>query len=232
MNVHCVTVSFATNQVLRHGLGKLTSSELGRWQIGRRVVLDNRYPNPQPKLVSEIVREASDSVEGCLPWETITAPYNLGGSEGFNFACDFINPAEEDLILGFDPDSNPVKKNWVLAMIVALLDRPDLAYVGLMPSYIADRYKPDTKGLVVPESADKLGVAMWRASFLKQAGGLKARHELYGEVEGPMLKRARELGMNMAYLYHYQEGPCPIPHDPAYTRWKAEYGSGKIKTKF
>lgn len=188
-------------------------------------VVDNHWPVDKYKSSLTLERVAR-LVNGMV----IRPSQNLGGHGGFNYALSHMRLTEEDLILGYDPDSNPITPEWLDAMVHVMTHKPILNYVSLMHEHIVERpwEISDVKGIKIaqlprPEMAN---VTLWRGRALLE-GGIKASRKYYGFVETEMWKDGRS-----AYLYDYREDLCPIPHDPLYNAWKGAHAGGSYPGNF
>lgn len=213
MKLWTVTVSYAPIEILAHGLKRYFETTLVPSEY---VVLDHLYPKVDPLEITGLV-ENSFSLHLMRPYK------NMGGHEGFNWVVKNLPVEDDDLIIGYDPDSNPLTKGWDEAMLEAMRSHRSLGSISLMHTAIKDKpwiVSDDKPRVALLGRPEMFNVTMWRVSALKATGGLLADRKLYGMVETAMYRKFTEMGLYSGYLYDYEEGPCPVAHDPMYVKWK------------
>lgn len=150
---------------------------------------------------------------------------NLGGHGGINFAVTKLKALEKtDLILTYDPDSNPINPGWLKAMKEVLDADPSIPYISLMHSVCVD-HRPwlmrEVAGHRVASDPEPemFNVTLWRAEHLMV--GLRAPCEYYGGIEADLFRVRKLKG---SYMFDFREDPCPIHHPQIYTDWKDAHG--------
>lgn len=207
-----------------------------KWETPyEHILLDHHWPLDYWDHRHQILRLAH--VYGCR----VMSPYkNLGGHGGFNWVCSQLPLGDNDLVLGFDPDSFPATKGWNNAMIRALRD--DAGYAGVSLWIEADLYTkkwkdlPSSSGLRVVAPADRetemINISIWRWSFLRRIQGYRSRNAFYGDVEVELTKSYKETGLRHGYLRDFKEVErltrLPDHGEPSYVEWKAAHVSGKF----
>ena len=193
------------------------------------ILVDHHWPI-QKHLTSTLITVFTDIVDAYR----ISPEKNLGAHGGFNFAVQRLIDnhylADDDLVLCYDPDSNPVTPDWLKAMS-DVMTHSTFDYLSLMPSVrltgrpwviqtiMGHRVATDLK----PEM---INVTLFRGKCIKEK--LTAHSAFYGHVESSMWDR----GFKSAYLYDFLEDPCPIYHPQIYADWKIAHSSGKYAKNF
>lgn len=221
MKLYVVSICHMTPEIIRFSLTKGIQS-IGR-SYEKWVLLDNRWP-----MGAVPVSELAVIVNGF----TLVAPKNLGGHGGVNHVVKFLNPDPDDLVILYDPDSNPNTKGWGKAMVEVMQADRNLDAVSLMinPTIINNRNwrMREVSGYLLASDflPEMYNVTCFRASVLK--AGLLGIAQFYGGIEAVMHAK----GMRHEYLYDYQEEPCPIPHPKIYSDWKVEHAQGRYPGNF
>lgn len=215
MRIFGVTVSYCNPEILAHGMTRFLMTS-GYNPI--YYMVDHLWPI-QPKTTSRMVHKVAEMMNA----KVVQPEVNLGGHGGFNFAVERINKDhqldDEDLIIGYDPDSNPLTQDWLKTMIEAMKLKPELDSLSLMHEHILPR--PWTiqevngiKYAYLPHP-EMYNVTIWRYRGIKD--GLKGKG-FYGHVEMAMYKTGKH-----AYLYDYRETLCPLQHPQVYNDWKSAH---------
>lgn len=208
-----ITVSYCEPEVLAHGLTRFvrTAGEVPE----KYVIVDHLWPiNPINNSI--LVNRLALIVFG----DVIKPPMNGGGAYGFNYAMEHLGVLnDDDLIIGMDPDSNPITPNWLTAMVATMRASKELNSVSLMHEHLVDRpweheFIGGSKVSFLPHP-EMMNVTIWRAGSIR--GGMKSLG-LYGHNERLMWKPK-----TVGYLYDYRETICPIQHPKAYNDWKMAY---------
>lgn len=230
--VHAIVICHMEPALIAASLAQLVRTA-GKSLLHRVVMVDNRWP-----IKMDNASDCIGMISRMFRATVITAPKNLGGHGGANFAMDYLKATGDlepnDLILGYDPDSFPITDGWLAAMVDVMNADPGLATVGLWPDGIRPSQHTETTAaghrIWAFQQPEMMNVTLWRASFI--GAGIEAEHVWYGQVEAPMYRRAKEQGLRMGYLPDFKEGPRPIPHPQAYTDWKAAHVSGLFPGNF
>ncbi len=162
---------------------------------------------------------------------------NLGGHQGYNWSLGQLPLQNNDLIVTYDPDSNPITEGWLEAMVEAMEADKNLAYLSLLPNVIHKNriWNPETisgTGIKICYNVlDMVNVTIWRMSFLTKTKGILG-NSWYGHIESQMAQQARYLSLKHAFLYDYREDECPIPHTEKYVQWKKDVAFGGCNQNF
>lgn len=154
---------------------------------------------------------------------------NLGGHDGASYALRNMGLQDDDLILLYDLDSNPLNPFWLRAMEAVMEADPSLGYVSLhfdgrlhQPTWKTEEIAAQTVGFC--SHLLMWGVTLFRGHLLKD--GMKGQRPFYGFVENEMEKKIRAKCLRNGYLMDYHEGEPAIPLPEIYTRYKQEHGLG------
>lgn len=238
MKLYAVSVCHMKPEIVAYSLARarITNSiEPTGW-----VIVDNCWPIDSENTSAELMDQANIGMDQAIfgsngevgfndKYYYVKAPKNLGGIGGFNFGLSKLDLQDDDLVLGYDPDSNPITKDWLLAMKEVMLADTSLTHLSLLHEHIVNRawIRREVAGykLVSLPHPEMFNVTIWRGSYLK-SGAVKQGRPYYGFVE------TETKGGRHAYLYDYREDLCPIPHDPRYNRWKHDHAVGNYPGNF
>jgi hypothetical protein len=223
MKVVTITTCHARAEVLKCGLNRYYETATLPTE---HYILNHHYPIDYWGTVRAIV----DICERhrC---KLVSNPKNIGGHEGFNWVFNQLEIADDDIVIGYDPDTYPMHKGWDAAMVGAIQKEKSLGCVSLLIDHLEGNRKWETvlesPKVVVPDNLDMFNATGWRGSLVKKTGGMKALTGLYGGVELSMHALTKADGLKMGYLWDYRETFCPEAHDPIYNKWKQDYIHGR-----
>lgn len=221
MRVWAITLTHVDLPLLEYSLGKFYET-INRSFLHKHVLVDHHWPLDYWNHRRSVLHLAEKY--GC----SVIAPYqNMGAHGGYNWAMSQIHGlVDDDLILGYDADSNPQVQDWNRAMVEVLEDKQ---YAAVSLSINADlntkSWEDETvNGVIVKRPAhgciEMFNVTMWRLKFLQSTQGLRANSIHYGLVEGPMFYAMREQGLKHGYLKNFHEDLKPFEPDARYQLWK------------
>lgn len=222
MKIWTITTSHARKEVAEFGLGRYYDTRVLETE---HYLLDHHYPIDYWKT-----RHALLDLGEKYNLKVVSNPRNLGGHEGFNWVFNQLDVKDEDFVIGFDPDANPMHKGWDKAMVEALQKTDSIVCVSLLIDHLSNNRQWTTvcedPKVVIPDFLDMFNVTCWKGWFVRQTRGMKALTRLYGGVEMAMHSIAAEQGKRFGYLWDYREAMCPIPHDELYNKWKQNHLQG------
>lgn len=168
----------------------------------------------------------------------VIAPYqNLGGAGGINWAIANTPMADEDIFIGIDSDSFPVRPGWVTAMRDVLMT-PKYAAVSLklnieLNTKVWDMEIVNGHDVVTPcaNGIDMINVTGWKVGVFRAIGGFEGL-PFYGGIEIPYFLKMRVLGYRHGYLRDFSEDMKPFEPHPEYRAWKAAHVSGEFPRNF
>lgn len=226
MSIYAVTVSHCNPEMLAHGLIKARQTMRCFLDVSRWVIVDHHWPIKK-YLTSTCVGKLAALVDG----EVIRPDKNLGGVGGANLAFDYLELKDDDLVIGYDPDSNPVTPGWDDALIQVMVNDRSLPYLSLMHKHVLNNRKwqiRDVNGYrVASDTAPEMfNITIWRGSTIKN--GLPGAHLMWGGLESFLWSQ----GKMGAYLIDYLEDVPPLHHPQEYNDWKQHHHSGRFKGNF
>lgn len=221
MTVRVVTMGFAPSRILDAGISNFYRTHDPALEI-QHYLVDQHYPLNRKSNLEKISELAT-----VYNLTVLDPGKDLGLHHGFNWALKQIQPAEDDIILTFDPDSGPTNFNWDSALVRVL--KSDFSIAGLMNPRtrieLCERghsieYVGETE-VWVPRCPVVLSVAGWRYDFLKKVGGFSEPTNYYGHLESAMWAKSEPIGVRWGYLPHYgEEDSLRHRQDVEYRNWK------------
>lgn len=226
MKVHVVTLGFAPARILRQGIERLYQTRNKDLPVTHWLV-DHHYPIDRETNKRKYSHIAED-----YDLRLITPEKNLGLHGGMNWACAQIQPADNDIILMYDPDSYPLDLGWDMA-IVRAMEGGGFSVIGTVSptietelatrgftSHIVDGYLEVKQ----PKVDCQISISGWRWGFVSQVGGFSEPNAHYGGLEADMFQKLRNVGGKMGYVSQYREDfRLHDQHDPAYFQWKRDH---------
>jgi hypothetical protein len=219
-----VTLAHAPGRILMASLDRLYATRNADTRLVHHV-LDGHYPiNPTDSFYA--VREA------CRRHRLVLhdAGRNLGLHHGFNLVWERIRPADEDVVILYDPDSYPLDPGWDMALVTAVT-HGRLAVAGLVHPVIEQELvdRAGTEELVdgylkvaLPKRECQLSVCAFSGEFLRHTGGFHEPNAFYGGLEADMW--ARLDGRRWGYLPQYREDHrLNDLQDWQYREWKRRH---------
>lgn len=199
----------------------------------RHIIVSHHWPI-DPHGFHDLVVDIAKICKG----EVVQPERQLGGHFGFNFGLGHLELKDDDLVLGYDPDSYPAKRGWLKAMVEVMQDDPRLGYVSLMSEWIQGNrdWRLEMIGghrVAFHPIQDMFNITVFRASVLKKGLLAEEKNPYYGNVETGMKRHVDGLGMRWGYMRDWLEDRCPIKHHPIYEEWKKKAGGeGTYKGNF
>ena len=248
MNVYMCSLCFCNDRVLLAGLEALHRTNTPNLVVAH-YLLDNHYPfkhyRTQAAMVQAQIKYNARVVDGLE---------DRGLAGNANFLLKYMmekGMKEEDLLIGYDPDSKPLNRGWDKTLVEVMVAEPKLAYLSLNNPPIEPNLesiqgkKPYLRGeekkiaghrvfIVSADTNDMINVSCWRVSWLKAIGGTPAgpNTPYYGFNEGPLKAAVNHTGMQNGYLLDFKEdgrgdkGWFGYLHDFEYQNWKKDHLSG------
>lgn len=194
------------------------------FNIAKWIVVDNHWPIDRDSTHLQV-----KNLAGLVDGELISPEKNVGGHGGINYAVDHLKKeyalTPDDLILIYDPDSNPAQDGWLQALVSVMSADPNMPYLSLLHEAVAGNRKwviTPVNGINVARDAqaEMFNVTLFRAGVLMREHGLKAPNKWYGGIESELFNAQNLRG---AYLFDFRENENPIPHPAIYTKWKWDH---------
>ncbi len=249
MTVHFISTVFCNERVFKAGMEALHRT-VDFAKLGcTHTLLWQHYP-----LNGEATKRAVlDYVQPGLPDDTIAVAtgeglkayfdngYNMGLHDGLQFLVDRLNPADDDVVIGFDPDENPLRAGWAKVMAEIMAADPKCGWLSLMSPPALDymqRHGHDTRKIVcapngvfnqeayevwIPGYSLINTVCAWRGNALKAMGKFNEPHAFYGGFEGAMMPPTMAAGFWIGWLKDYGVAPLHDLHDAEYSLYKPHH---------
>lgn len=252
MTVHFISTVFCNARVFKAGMEALhrtvdfkalgcTHSLL--WQHyplngeeTRRAVL--KYVAPDAGTESWPVGEPI-AIAGGGPLNYFDCGYNMGLHDGLQFLVDQLKPADDDVVIGFDPDENPLQEGWAHAMANVMAADPKCGWLSLMSPPAHEymlRHGHSVKHVPAPPQTNIASyevwvpgyslintVCAWRGSALKAMGKFNEPHAFYGGFEGAMMPPTMAAGYWIGWMRDYHVAPLHDLHDAEYSLYKPHH---------
>lgn len=226
MKFYAITSVYCEAEILSFGLTRALKT-IGPFQINqiRWTVMDHLWP-----LNREDNKLALPKLSALVDALYLEADCNRGGIGGYNWVLNQLPVKDEDFVLIYDPDSNPLMSFWFQAMVQVMQADPSIPYLSLLDDRVA-RNRPwkmkEVAGHRVASDSqpEMINVTLYRGSMIKN--GLP-NHTLYGGIESDLWA----LGHKGSYLYDFREKKCPLDHPKEYTDWKRAHAFRLFKGPF
>lgn len=226
MNIYAATISHCLPEILAFGLSKAKRT-MGNYQdIENWVVVDHHWPM-QKELTSHIIRDIAEIVSG----DIIKPDKNYGGCGGANIAFKHLNLQDDDLVIGYDPDSNPITMNWGKSLVDVMIADPSIPYLSLMHAHVLKNRNWKIREVAghrvaSDDHAEMFNVTIWRGSVIKN--GFPMDGKMWGGLESMLWSN----GIKGEYLIDVLEDCMSIGHPKEYTDWKIKHNSGEFPQNF
>lgn len=208
MNAYIITLAFNRPDIIRESLDqcKKTVSQCLKY---RHIIVNNWYPlGGKQENTRKLIQYASEN-----GMEVLDPGRNLGLHHGFNWACSQLPLKDDDILIGYDPDSYPVTPGWDMALITAIAHGGNVAWASLMNPI--SRKELDERGFT-PRKIGHIhtlethrpcvnSICAWRWDFLRKAGGLKEPTAFYGGLECAMWKALNDQKQKWVFLLEWCE---------------------------
>lgn len=246
-----VSMIFNNAQTIRAGLGKLRETTApGSFRL---CLLDQHYPLRYQETHAEILHQAevfgehigSDNVQIVDPGE------NLGLHLGLNHAirtCDAkVRLDDADVVVGYDPDEQPLKGGWLGAMCSVLATEHARPAGEKRCAWLSLTSKPAREYMLKAGYAalNIAGVEVWRPPYalinhvcgwtmgaIRTVGAFTEPHAFYGGIEVAMQPRYADHGYWHGYLAEYEDSSFHHLIDPQYAAWKRDHVHGSFAGDF
>lgn len=138
---------------------------------------------------------------------------NLGLHDGFNKVVNVLrshyNLQDSDLILGYDPDSNPISMGWDMALETCFID-PSVAWASLYGTWLVNQFKHRERyinQIKVHETEQAImnSICLIKAEFLRHTNGFSEGNKFYGGLEVAMWPHFERLKKKWVFCADYWE---------------------------
>ena len=209
MTVHVLTTAFCNANVFCAGMASLRRTvDFAALGVGsRHYVLDNHYPLNAEASTKAIWGYAAEYQDVTI----FDAGKNLGLHEGLNHLLSSILVADNDIVVGYDADEDPVRAGWIEAMARVMAADPSVGWLSLMAKVLEEQLDHDRvavrdvggERVRFPNTSLMNCVVGWRGSMLKAIGKMEEPHAFYGGLEGTMQPKCRKAGYSIGFMADY-----------------------------
>lgn len=226
MAVYAIVMAFMDSDIINKSL--MAFHETKNIDLPVKVyILNNHYP-----LNYEINQIKLKEIAKRYGAKLLDPGKNLGLHNGFNFCVDQIKPDDNDILIGYDPDSLPLQYGWDMALVRAILGDPAKRAVwsSLMNPRslkdISDRgYDKRKADGYIEIWETKLpvtnSICAFHAGWLKSVGGLQEHSNFYGHLESCMYEKLDRKKQGWVFLPGWTESDClRDSHDRDYVIYK------------
>ena len=233
MNIYIITVCHTNINVIWSGVSNVIDT------VGvvpaRYILLDHLYPRDKFN-VSKKILSLAEAISQKYQWniDVIRPLKNMGGHGGFNWALSQIPIFSHDIVLGVDPDSNIITKDWGKKMIEVFNADKTIGALSLLHDAIVPHNENEWKKECIADTTvgflnkpEMFNVTGWRGDFLNLTNGIHAKNPYYGHVEVAMREKSQKAKYRLGYLLDYKETFQKVSHDEIYNKWKAEAVAGE-----
>lgn len=224
MRVVAISLCFNNPRVIEASIRRFHFTKNPNLPV-EHVLVDQCYPLPDKRTVAAKIEELAAE----FPDITVLKPgKNLGLHKGFNWAISQLNLNTGDIVIGYDPDCNPVDPGWDMALVTAL-QHPQIAWASLW-GVNAERELGDrgfTEFKVAQVRVRKThtpavnSICAWKYDFLRESRGLHEPSEFYGGLECAMWPELNRQGKWWVFLPDWRENEeIMCRQDAIYREWK------------
>lgn len=207
MTVYAITLCFNKPSVVEASLRRFYATKNPSLEV-RHVLVDQCYPMPSRSAVTAKLMALAAEFNCIL----IHPGRNMGLHHGWNWAMNQLPLQPEDILIGYDPDSNPISHGWDMALATALSD-PKVGWASLMNTRCEPelRERGFTERMIQHVQVWRAhrpvvnSICAWRASFLLAAGGLQEPTNYYGHLEAAMWAHLEKQGLEWVFLPGWRE---------------------------
>lgn len=191
-------------------------------------LVDNRYPLPSADEASHELKVTAATYGATL----LEPGKNLGLAGGFNYALAQLNLQPDDIVIGYDGDSNPLTLGFDAALVSAIREGHDIAWAStVLPASLEqlrergyiERTLPS--GLVTWEARQAVvnSICAWPGWFLG-GKGLEEPNHYYGGLEVRMWERLVSQKKKWVFLPDFREdNEIKLKTDREYVLYKWVY---------
>lgn len=127
------------------------------------------------------------------------AGYDRGLHKGMNYLFELVNPDDDDVIIGFDPDEWPISPGFDQAFEDALNDpvHPNFGFASMLNNYLQATNCILIGGRrveICPIGIIPMTISAFKAGWFRQIGGWQQPTNYYGHLEHHIVAKIRETG--------------------------------------
>lgn len=227
MNVYAITLCFNNPAVVAASLDRFYQTRNPDLILKQHLLIDQHYPLPSKDETRRAVQAVADR-HGC---RVLRPERNLGLHDGWNWACSHLDLQDDDILIGYDPDSWPLTPGWDMALVTALSKDRRAGWASL--TNVRSRRELEQKSCFEERVTDGYlrvwstrlpvvnSVCAWKWGFLRKCGGLWEPKAYYGHLETWLFDRLKEQALDWVFLVDWTEDDTLRGRtDLEYIRWK------------
>lgn len=222
MTYHVVMPGFAPARIIHQGLSNIHAT----WSNAPKTfwLIDAHYPINRSKNVAEIHRLAQHF--GLI---VLDPGRDLGLHGNLNFWMDQVKPEAGDVMIGVDPDSNPITPGWDQALLETLSQNKEFGAVSLFnpksekefgrPPWVSGR-GCSHRALIAPQPMT-CTVTAFDLDLIRAMGGFRQPKHYWGGFEKDLWARMALFRRRWGFLKDFKDlHDLNEVADPEYTEWK------------
>ncbi len=221
--IYAISLGFVPARIARESFHSFYTKKHPGLEV-RHIFLNQHYPLNEAEN-SVALRVICDS----YGIEFMDAGRNLGLHKGWNYVQERLPLKPEDVVIAYDPDSNPISPGWDMALITALND-PRHGWATLNSAWAEDQvtragFEERIVGghLAVRKVSQACmnSVSAWKGKYLLHTKGLYEGNEFYGGLECHMFPKLAECGLEWVFVRDWWEDHSfHVQQDPQYRDYK------------
>lgn len=181
------------------------------FDLGFPIVVGNEIPNSIPG--AQVIN--SESLKAtCQRYGSEYAKIdNIGVSQNWTQAFNYINPGANDILIGCDPDEHPQTDEWIAAMekafgthrtgVVSLMMLEHIPLIKSIPH--SEAFHGGVRKLFLPDGALNWALIGVSGELLKELGGVPVPDfaPVYGWIEGALMDEMRRKNYSWCVIPDY-----------------------------
>lgn len=203
MSDYLVILGFANQRTAERTLQKFADTRTSKANV---LIVDNHYP---VNVTEGFWKRAAQELGGTY----LDPGRNIGLHEGLNYALREVQAGPADLMLGMDPDTNPLTRGWDTALINALgIANVGWASLGNNHSEGEMRergHTPSTEGglrLFTTLAPVVNSICGFKLNWVLSSGGFQEPSAFYGGLECAMWHHMSKTHYRWVFLRDFREG--------------------------
>lgn len=208
MKVFCITLCHQKIDIVRKSMERFYESKNPHCSV-HHILVDQCYPLPNRFQNRDSLREIAQHYGATL----LCPGQNLGLHRGWNWAMNQFQYSDDDIWIGYDPDSWPITPGWDMALVTAIAFGGDVGWVSLLNKPATwqvpqQGYKERPIAQLRAWQVDRPAVnsiCAWRGDFLRRSGGLSEPMAFYGHLESAMWLHLSNMNLKWVFLPDWTE---------------------------
>jgi hypothetical protein len=224
MKTYCISLCHQNIRIVRKSLERFYASKNPHCAV-HHILVDQCYPLPDRYQVRKELEQISKEF-GC---QLLSPGQNLGLHKGWNWAMNQFPIADDDVWIGYDPDSYPITPGWDMALVTAIAYGGDVGWASLLNQPATwqvpqqgyrERQINQLRAWQVDRPAVN-SVCAWRGDFLRRSGGLSEPMAFYGHLESAMWIHLGHMNLKWVFLPGWTEDErLKVEEDRVYQLYK------------